>query len=139
MKAEDSLSVFEFVSEGPRGKIYKLIKFSQTNTDGIYNLAFGDRDPSSGEIDDFAVSDNGDSEVILATVVAAVYSFTESRRNAWVYATGSTRARTRLYRMGISKYLSQAVTDFNVYGLLNGEWERFSVDVAYTAFLIQRR
>ena len=30
IEAEDSLEVFEFVSEGPKGSIPKLIKFSET-------------------------------------------------------------------------------------------------------------
>jgi hypothetical protein len=35
--AEKSLMVFEFVSEGPKGKFLNW-----------YNLAFGDKDPASG-------------------------------------------------------------------------------------------
>lgn len=44
--------------------------FYETN---LYNLAFGDKNPLTGEIDDKIVTDNGDSEKVLATVVAAVY------------------------------------------------------------------
>ena len=31
LKAEESLMVFEFISEGPNGRIPKLVKFSETN------------------------------------------------------------------------------------------------------------
>jgi len=139
LKAEKSLTVFEFISEGPKGEIPKLIKFSETTLKGFYNLAFGDKNLDSGEIDDTIVSNNGDSEQILATVVSAVYSFTELENDAWVYATGSTKARTRLYRMGISKYFDEVQKDFLVFGLRNGEWEEFAKEIDYTAFVVRRK
>jgi len=139
LKAEKSLTVFEFISEGPKGEIPKLIKFSETTLKGFYNLAFGDKNLDSGEIDDTIVSNNGDSVQILATVVSAVYSFTELENDAWVYATGSTKARTRLYRMGISKYFEEVQKDFLVFGLRNGEWEEFAKEIDYTAFVVRRK
>src|ERR1700749_3413644 len=107
LKAEKSLSVFEFVSDGPRGKIAKLVQYGETNLKGFYNLAFGDKDLATGEIDDSVVSNNNDSDKVLATVVATVYAFTDKHPDAWVYATGSTKSRTRLYRMGLTKYLEE--------------------------------
>ena len=115
LKAEKSLMVFEFTSEGPKGQIPKLIKFSETTLKGFYNLAFGDKNLETGDIDDAVVSNNGDSEQVLATVVSAVYSFTEEENEAWVYATGSTKSRTRLYRMGITKYFDEVKQDFTVF------------------------
>lgn len=138
LEAEDSLEVFEFVSEGNKGSIPKLIKFSETALKGFYNLAFGDKNLLTGEIDDKVVSNNGDSDKVLATIVSAVYAFTDKENEAWVYATGSTPARTRLYRIGITKYLEEVRQDFDVYGLLNGEWEYFEIDIDYTAFVVKR-
>ena len=138
IEAEDSLEVFEFVSEGQKGSIPKLIKFSETTLKGFYNLAFGDKNLLTGEIDDKVVSNNGDSEKVLATIVSAVYAFTDREKEAWVYATGSTPARTRLYRMGITKYIEEVRQDFEVYGLLSGEWEDFEKDISYTAFVVRR-
>lgn len=139
IEAEDSLQVFEFVSVGNKGNIAKLIKFSETTLKGFYNLAFGDKNVVTGVIDDKVISNNGDSEKVLATIVSAVYAFTDKEKEAWVYATGSTPARTRLYRIGISKYLEEVRNDFEVYGLLNGEWEYFEKDVDYTAFIVKRK
>ena len=116
LEAERSLMVFEFTSEGPKGKIRKLIQFSESDLKGLYNLAFGDKDLITGEIDDAVVSDNKDSEKVLATVVAAVYAFTDRYSGVWIYATGSTKARTRLYRMGLTKYLQEIEEDFDLYG-----------------------
>jgi hypothetical protein len=139
LKAEKSLMVFEFTSEGPKGQIPKLIKFSETTLKGFYNLAFGDKNLETGEIDDTVVSNNGDSEQVLATVVSAVYSFTEQENEAWVYATGSTKSRTRLYRMGITKYFDEVKQDFLVFGLRDGEWEDFTKEIDYTAFVGRRK
>lgn len=139
LKAEKSLTVFEFTSEGPKGKIKKLVKFSETNLKDLYNLAFGDEDEATGAIHDFSISNNADSDLVLATVVATVYAFTDKYPDTWVFATGSTKARTRLYRMGITKYLMQIKKDFQVYGLNGDEWEPFEKDVSYEAFLVKRK
>lgn len=138
LKAEKSLMVFEFLSQGPKGRIPKLIKFSETHLKDFYNLAFGDKDIETGEIDDLTVSNNGDSEKVLATIVSAVYAFTDKNRNAWVYATGSTQSRTRLYKRGISKYYEEAVNDFEIYGLFENEWIDFNPNTDFEAFLIKR-
>ncbi|MFY7789008.1 MAG: DUF6934 family protein [Thermoflexibacteraceae bacterium] len=45
------------------------------------NLGFGDKHPITGEIDDLAVTDNGDSEKVLATVAATVYEVTTHYKN----------------------------------------------------------
>lgn len=75
LTADDELLVYQFVSEGRKGLIPKQIQFTLINQDEIYNLAFGDVNRISGELDDLAVSSDGDSEKVLATVVAAVYAF----------------------------------------------------------------
>jgi hypothetical protein len=139
LKADKTLMVFEFISEGPKGEIPKLIKFSETSLKGFYNLAFGDKDINTGEIDDEVISNNGDSEQVLATVVSAIYAFTDLEKDVWVYATGSSKARTRLYRMGISKYIQEVKKDFLIFGLKDGEWEKFEMEVEYSAFVVKRK
>jgi hypothetical protein len=139
LSAEGSLMVFEFVSEGPKGKIRKLVQFGETNLKNLYNLAFGDVDENTGEISDAIVSNNNDSNKVLATVVATVYAFTEKYPDAWIYATGSMRSRTRLYRMGLTRYLAEIEEDFELYGQRMGAWEYFEKGVEYTAFLVQRK
>ncbi len=139
LKAEKTLMVFEFLSDGPRGEIPKLVQFSETNLKGFYNLGFGDKDLRTGEIDDQVISNNGDSQKVLATVAATVYAFTEKYSGVWIYATGSTKARTRLYRMGITTNLTEILRDFELYGLRAGVWEEFSKGTAYEAFLVRRK
>ena len=121
LKADTTLTVFEFISAGPNGKIAKLVQYAETNLNGFYNLGFGDKDPHTGEIDDRVSSNNGDSQKVLVTVAATVYAFSEKYPGVWIYATGSTKARTRLYRIGITNNLTEIVRDFELYGLRAGE------------------
>lgn len=139
LKTEASLSVFEFVSEGPNGTISKFIEFQQTDLPNLYNLAFGDKNEQTGEIDDLAVSNNGDTEKILATVVSALYAFFDQHPDAFVYATGSTKARTRLYRMGITRYYEEMSQDFELYGRVGDEFYQFEVGKEYIGFLALRK
>ena len=139
LKAEKSLMVFEFISQGPKGQIPKLVKYSETNLKDLYNLAFGDKDLKTGEINDNVISNNGDSDMVLSTVVSTVYAFTDKYPDAWVFATGNTKARTRLYRMGITKYILEIKKDFQVFGLRDDEWEKFEKEVEYEAFLVKRK
>ena len=74
-----------------------------------------------------------------ATVVSAVYAFTDINPDAWVYATGSTEARTRLYRMGINKYLNEVENDFEIYGELGNNWCVFDKGTDFEGFVVKRK
>ncbi len=79
------------------------------------------------------------SQKVLATVAATLYVFVNHYPDATIIATGSTEARTRLYRMGITNNLQAIEMDFTVLGLTNNGWERFSKNVTYGAFLVCRK
>ena len=81
-------------------------------------------------------TNNEDSQKVLATVASTVYEFVKKYPRAWIVATGSTRARTRLYQMGISNNLEAITTDFIVFGNKNDTWQLFEKNITYDAFLI---
>ena len=139
LRSDETLSVFEFISVGPKGAIRKIIHFQLTYTPGLYNLAFGDKDPLTGEIDDLAITNNGDTDKVLATVTAALYIFLDKNPDALVYATGSTPARTRLYRMGITRFYEEIQHDFFLFGRTNREFYEFEIGKEYEGFLAQRK
>jgi hypothetical protein len=139
LKSENSFFLFEFISEGPKGLIRKVIQFEQTNEPNLYNLAFGDVNVQTNELDDLAISNNGDSEKVLATVVSALYSFFDKHPESYVYATGSTSARTRLYRMGISRFYEEMIIDFDLFGQVGDEFEQFEIGKEYSGFLAFRK
>jgi len=140
-KSEGLLKIYEFTSEGPNGSIQKMVEYSETGTENIYNLAFGDYNFETKKIDDLSITNNGDSLKVLATVASTVYAFTEKYPQAWIFATGSTTVRTRLYRMGITNNLAEINEDFKVYGLTINEniWEEFVIGEDYEAFLITKK
>lgn len=139
LKSTKKLHVFQFTSEGVKGKIPKLIEFTETNLHDFYNLAFGDKDIKTGKLNDEVITNNGDAEMVLATVVSAVYAFTDKYPDAWVYATGSTKTRTRLYRIGINKYLKEIEKDFHVFGDLGDGWQAYKKDINYEGFAVKRK
>lgn len=140
-KSEQRLRHFEFVSEGPKGLVHKMVEYTETGQENVFNLAFGDYDKTTKSIDDLSITNNGDSLKVLATVASTVYAFTEKYPKSWIFATGSTSVRTRLYRMGITNNLVEIQADFKVFGLSieDNEWEEFIVGEDYDAFLITKK
>ena len=131
--------IFDFTSIGKQGEIPKRVHYSETDIPNIYNLGFGDVHPIHGDIDDLVISNNGDSQKVLATVAATALTFTEYYPDGWVYIVGVTPARTRLYRIGLANNLDFIAEHFLVLGLKNGEWLLFEPNQEYEAFLARRK
>lgn len=134
-KTNPSFLDYEFVSEGPKGKIKKVVRFTMID-EQVYNLAFGDLIEDTGEISDTVITNNEDSKKVLATVATIVNDFLLKHPDMWVFAVGSTHSRTRLYRMGITNHWHIISAEFEVYGLRNKEWELFELRKDYDAFLV---
>lgn len=139
VETASDFQTFEFVSIGPKGRITKEVRYCEIDLEDFYNLGFGDKDPITGYLSDTTVTDNGDSQKVLATVAATLYTFTDHYPQATVIAIGSTEARTRLYRIGIANNLAAVEADFIILGLAETDWEPFRKNVAYSAFLVHRK
>lgn len=135
----DNHTVFEFYSEGPKGRIKKVIVFSKplNRHENIFNLAFGDWDEKQQKLNDRVISNNNDRGKVLATVASSVLEFIEHYPDAIVYAEGSTPPRTRLYQIGISTYISEITQWLEVYGFRFGNWEPFQPGQNYEAFAVK--
>lgn len=129
---------YEFMSLGPKGVIRKVARFDQMGTN-IYNFGFGDLDEKTGEISDSITTNNGDRDVVLATVANIIYDFTEHFPEAAVFIKGTDPARTRLYQLGINKYWEQIEPVFEVLGHREGRWQPFERGKNYEAFLGRRK
>ena len=138
-ESKDSQMVFEFKSEGTKGSIHKLIRFSESSISGIFYFEFGDKIEGADEIDITSVSNNGDRKKIYATLRSSIYAFTEKNMEAWVFLTGNTKAKTRLLRMEATLCYYNLKQDFVILGLRNGEWEDFQTDVDYLAIIMKRK
>jgi hypothetical protein len=131
---------YEFYSEGPNGKIKKAIRFIKINDEPIiYNLGFGDVSEDNSVIDDDIVSNNEDKDKVLATIANTIIDFSSHHGNHYIFATGSTSSRTRLYQMSIASLWNEISTNFYVYGLINGSWHEFQRNVNYEAFLVKKK
>ena len=130
---------FEFVSVGKKGEIIKVVQYSPTGIPNIYNLAFGDKDLKTGNISDSVISDNGDSQNVLATVAQTIIKFTELYISSRIIAVGISKSRTRLYQIGIANNLTEINKTFVVYGLMNEQWHVFQKGINYDAFLVRKK
>jgi len=136
---EENAELYKFTSVGINGEVKKLVVYTQMLEHDIYNLAFGDYNEATDSIDDKVVTNNDDSQKVLATVASTLYVFTDKHPNVWIYATGSTDARTRLYRIGITNNFEAIEQDFKIFGLHNDEWLEFEKGKNYEAFLVKRK
>lgn len=139
LEAEPDGVRFWFYSLGPKGRIKKGIEFTPMSAKNFYNLAFGDWDESIDAINDLSVSDNQDVDAILRTVASAVDFFTLQHPEVFIFAIGSTATRTRLYRIAISKNIQEICDNFDVWGLLENQWQPFVPNRNYQGFLVGRK
>jgi len=137
ISTNEDQTVFKFISDGPNGKIAKIVLYQPMNEPFLYNLALGDLDPKTGEIDFDIKTNNGDRNMILSTISETVYAFLYQRPNCAIHFKGSDSVRTRLYQMAISNYFEELSEDFEIQGKLRYELLRFTKGVNYEAFIIQ--
>lgn len=124
---------FEFLSEGPKGTIKKVVHY-QLMAGRVFNLAFGDWDEEKGTISDLVRSNNNDRDKVLATVAFTLIEFMEHCSDAIVMAQGATPARTRLYQMGIKNNWVEISLLFCIKRLRDGVWSDFNPTKNYEAF-----
>lgn len=134
----DSLSVFEFLSIGPKGVIPKRVVFASTEYPDVYNLVFGDVD-TNGEINDLTISANGDRNMVLATIAHAVEIYLSAYPNRYVFFTGSTAARIRLYRIAICVNLEELLLKFDIYAKVDNNIMPFQENMHLEGFLVRAK
>lgn len=133
---------YEFYSEGPKGIVKKVVRYSlvQEHPYKIYNLGFGDWNEKDQEVDDRINTNNEDRQKVLATVADTVIDFLNNHPHAAVFAQGSTASRTRLYQMNILVYWEKITgASYFVQGYLNGEWQSFEKGINFDAFIIRKK
>lgn len=139
ISASDTMIEFEFISIGTKGNIIKVVQYSPTGILDTYNLAFGDKDPNTGNITDNVISDNGDSQKVLATVAKTAIMFLKKYPHRQIFATGLTLSRTRLYQRGIANNLEEIRQALEIKGLIGHRWYAFEKGVNYEAFLVKKK
>lgn len=131
----DEACTFQFTSVGKK-PIVKCVVYHRTNIPGFYNLAMGGLLPD-GKLDVEVVSDNGDRNKILATVIQPLFTFLEAHPTDFVFFTGSTPTRTRLYQILTSHELDRATFLLSCRSMLrNGHLVQFEKNNPCIGFLI---
>ncbi|MCF0042654.1 DUF6934 family protein [Dyadobacter fanqingshengii] len=128
-------NTFSFVSIGKRGQIKKVVQFRLIE-DNVYNLGFGDYSEELKTLDDMVVTNNGDMEKVLATIIAIIEHFFTGNPDVHIFLTGSTPSRTRLYQIVINSHHDDLASHFEIYGLQQNQWRRFRKNINYESFLI---
>lgn len=136
LQADENFTKFEFVSDGAKGRIKKVISFHPTFINGFYNLTLSNETTVN---EPFEFSDDADAGRIVATLLSAIYAFTDYRKNALVYAIPNTASRARLYRMIITRYSREIRSNFILFGFSGNSWENFRKDADYLAFAFRKR
>jgi hypothetical protein len=139
-RTDEDLKIFEFLSVGKKGSIKKRVYFQLFENTNVHNLAFGDVNLETDDLDDTVITDNGDTEKVLATVATTVFAFLDKYTNAIVHAMGATPSRTRLYQIGISKNIEELQEKYQIFGLFEDSvWTEFKKNVPYSAFYIKNK
>jgi hypothetical protein len=141
LKKSPAVIEYTFRSVGANGVIPIGVRFTESDDPGIFDLVFG-LILDNGILNDVIRLNNGDSDKILATVVAAIVRFTSEYPEKVIWFSGSTPARTRLYRMIISLNLDELSKDFEIFGKTDHSdtcWENFEKERPYVDFTIKRK
>jgi len=133
-------NTFDFISDGCNGKIPKRVQIQPAPIPNLHNLSFGDL-KENGEIDDLIISNNGDRNKILATILKVVMDYTYKFPDRYIYFRGSTEQRTRLYRIAVSLNLEELSEVFEIYADITGDLDlaRFQKGLNIKAFVIKRK
>lgn len=132
-----------FVSKG-NTTIFKAVDFTSMKSRSTFNLCFGDVDIDN-QIDDFAISNNGDMKRVLATVIHIIADFLIRNPKAIVYFTGSTATRTNLYQRIVKTHYQQLSAQFEIFASIKSgnrlKKVKFNphTGIAYSNFFITKK
>jgi len=129
-----------FVSKGKKGGIYKGVLFQALPEPNRYNLAMGDINLQTTEMEFDELSENGDVRKIFATVASVVMEYTAIYPEREIFVSGNTDDKKRSYSFMTSWYLDEIQADFEVWGAFNGQpFEPFKKDKVYFSILVKRK
>ncbi|TAK33715.1 MAG: hypothetical protein EPO28_17005 [Saprospiraceae bacterium] len=120
-----------FTSEGPKGKINKIVLFQRIRANR-YNLAFGDI--KSGRLDDETVSDNLDFVKVLSTVAACVYDFVKTNRGIALEIEPVDERRKMLYNAVFKRHYLFIRERFKIFGIAKGKTGPYAPGKMYDRF-----
>ena len=121
---------YEFVSISAKKEVRKIVLLTETAVSKIYNLALLDL-LENGELSDISETNNDDFKIVISTVIQIINNFLDQNHHCFVIFSGSDSRRHRLYRIIISRELTEISRKFVVLGVNNDTPYPFEIDTAY--------
>lgn len=128
---------YDFLSVSSEKKVKKVVLFTQTRFDLIYNLALLD-ELENGDLRDDTETKNKDIITVMATVFKIIDDFLNKNPAFFVLFLGSDEKRHRLYRMILSKEMPKISNKFKVLGGIGDEFSSFEPNTDYDYYLIKK-
>lgn len=128
---------YEFVSVSLEKEVRKIVLLSQTDAVNIFNLALLDV-LEDGDTSDISETRNDDLKTVLATVIQIINVLLTTKPNYLIAFKGSDQRRQRLYRIVISKELSEIRKKFDVFGGIGNAIHLFESNKQFDYYLIQK-
>ena len=104
LQALRDFSAFQFTSTGLAGPVTRQVRFNGQKDAGIYNLDLRDL-PVTRKDDPGRVTDQGDMNTVLATLVQIIEIYTERYPRRSIRLKGDTQEKAHLYRMALDHHL----------------------------------
>ena len=104
LQALRDFSAFQFTSTGLAGPVTRQVRFNGQKDAGIYNLDLRDL-PVTRKDDPGRVTDQGDMNTVLATLVQIIEIYTERYPRRTIRLKGDTQEKAHLYRMALDHHL----------------------------------
>ncbi|MCE7058934.1 DUF6934 family protein [Dyadobacter sp. CY343] len=129
---------YEFTSVSANKSVRKVVLFTETENENLYNLALMDV-LDSGELCDKSETKNQDMRKVIATTYDTVKCFLELNKAFSVIFSGSEEKRQRLYRIAVSTNLTELSGKYLILGLKKGHAERFQPNHIYDHYIISNK
>ena len=128
---------YEFVSVSAKKEVRKIVLLSQTKASNFYNLALLDL-LENGDLSDLAETNNEDLKTVMATVIQITIDFFVKMPDCYVIFKGNDNRRQRLYRILISRELTEITKKFKFFGGIGDSILEFETNTFYEFYLIKK-
>lgn len=130
---------FDFLSIGYTAT-HKAILYRETKIPFLYSLTLAEVQ-WDGKLSATINNSNADVKPTMATISKTIETFTAANPRAVVGFMGNTDAKTRLYRIAISRDLDKFLGKYLIWGVRsdNGKRELFEPNQPYEYFFVTSR
>ncbi|MDY0254993.1 MAG: hypothetical protein RBR30_11375 [Tenuifilaceae bacterium] len=138
----EGFDYYYYFSIGEKGCIKMVAQFIKSPVKRIYQFRYGviENTNGVGVIDEYIVVNNNDTSKILNTIVWILYNFTNSFPECLIRFSGSTKVRTRLFLMWLTRNWDFANKYFIIFGSNSNEkWVRCKYSIRYSAILVKKK